>query len=208
MRQELRLRFGALGVPFLEIAWGMGRFLIAVLWAADTDRTAEMRREASMIPQRWETPAGISTGGAATDCSGRTGTSTASGENIRSILGASARYSGFPTRKARGCGVAVPRTSSQNLSRPSSFSGLISTRLYRSARHQERASLMSQAQSTSTPSLRMASARSSRFTGEASISNTRFFLISPGIGLDSGSVRKDNVMPASAASVRQDCLKL
>src|SRR5438128_1954427 len=85
------------------------------------------------------------------------------------VFGESARYSGLPTRNASCCGGVALRMSSQNLSRwPCSFSMLISTRLYRSARHQERASLISAAQSTSRPSLLIVSARSSRLLVEVS----------------------------------------
>src|ERR1700751_3341566 len=50
------------------------------------------------------------------------------------------------------------------------------TRSYRAARHQQRASLMSAAQSTSTPSFGMVSERRSRFMRELSTNKTRFFL--------------------------------
>ena len=42
--------------------------------------------------------------------------------------------------------------------------------------------MMSAAQSTSIPSLRMTSARSSRFAVEVSTRSTRFFLRAPGAG--------------------------
>ena len=96
--------------------------------------------------------------------------------NDSSAEGKSARYSGFPTRKASRCGGLAPRMSSQKLSRwPRPFSALINTRSYKSALQKERASPMSTAQSTSIPSFRITSARKSRFACEASIRRTRFF---------------------------------
>ncbi len=96
--------------------------------------------------------------------------------NPSSADGESARYSGFPTRKANRCGGLAPRMSSQKLSRwPRPLSALIKTRSYKSALQKERASPMSTAQSTSIPSFRMTSARKSRFACEASTRSTRFF---------------------------------
>ena len=74
-----------------------------------------------------------------------------------------ARYSGLPTRKAGAdCGVALRSHRPKLIAMAAPLSTLIRTRSYKSARHQERASAMSAAQSTSMPSLRMTSARNSR----------------------------------------------
>ncbi len=115
-----------------------------------------------------------------------------------SIIRKLARYSGLPTRNASCWGGVAPRMSSQNLSRcPRSFSVLMSTRLYRSARHQDRASPISAAQSTSMPSFRMTSARTSRLVDELSTRRTRFFLSGLGIGRESGNANHGMVMRSS-----------
>jgi hypothetical protein len=56
---------------------------------------------------------------------------------------------------------------------------------------------MSQAQSTSMPNLRMASARKSRLAVDVSTSSTRFFLVGRGSGVESGNAKEDVVMPIS-----------
>src|SRR5437016_2204302 len=177
---------------------GDGRFRIAIERAADADRTAEIRREASRIPQRRGGPPEISALGAVLISSWGAWPSLLWIDDPPFAFGESARYSGLPTRNASCCGGVALRMSSQNLSRwPCSFSMLISTRLYRSARHQERASLISAAQSTSMPSLLIVSARSSRLLGEVSTRRTRLFLTGPRIGFESGNASIRVVMQAS-----------
>lgn len=107
----------------------------------------------------------------------------------------------YQKRKLRG--VAL-RMSSQNLSRwPSSFPPLMRTKLYRSARHQERASLISAAQSTSMPSLRMISARKSRLVGDLSTRRTRFFLSRLRIGSERGDAKTGVVMRTPPSASKQ-----
>src|ERR1017187_166694 len=105
-----------------ESRGGAGRLRMALDRASETERTAEIRRQASRIPQRCEgvfdkvavsavftsfqTPGSLS--------------STGIGENwlrSESRLGAMARYSGLPTKNMTCCGGVALRMSSQNLSR-------------------------------------------------------------------------------------------
>ena len=89
---------------------------------------------------------------------------------------------GRPGRPTVAGGVAQ-RMSSQKLSRsPRPFSILTKTRSYNAALHHARASAMSAAQSTSTPSFLMTSARKSRLLVDVSTSRTRFFLSGPPFG--------------------------
>src|SRR5260370_34033797 len=161
---------------------GAGLSRLALERASDTDRTAEIRRQASRIPQRWGNPPEMSAESAALTSPQRAGSLSFWAGAASSALGEPAMYSGLPTRNASGCRGMAPRMSSQNLSRrPSSFSELMSTRLYRSARHQERASPISAAQSTSIPSLLLTSARKARLH-EGATRRTRFLLSGLGTG--------------------------
>lgn len=176
---------------------GVGRLRIAVARATETERTAEIRRDASIIPQ---VRAGARRAAVARSVRlwSMAPASTSSSAAVATMrFGDCARYSGWPTKNATCCGGLAACTSSQNLSRCREWSTLIRTRLYRSARHHDRASLMSQAQSTSVPSLRKASARNSRFAAHPSTSRTRFRLTGPGIGSDNVKDTSGVVMPIS-----------
>jgi hypothetical protein len=69
--------------------------------------------------------------------------------------------------------------------------------LYKSARHQQRASSTSAAQSTSMPSFLITSARKSRFVCEVSSRSTRFFLAEILSGVESGNAMTGVVTPSS-----------
>ena len=93
-----------------------------------------------------------------------------------------------PRRKQFSAEELALRRSVQNLSRLSiSPATLMSTRLYKSARHQQRASTTSAAQSTSMPSFRITSARRSRFVCEVSSRSTRFFFAGMPSGFGCGN---------------------
>src|SRR5215469_5642670 len=144
-----------------ESRGGAGRARIAWVRAMEAERTAEIRLEASKMPQRCvKSPR---SGEDATFKSPTTALSAFFTGVWLSALGESARYSGWPTRNANRCGGVALRTSSQNLSRwPCSSFILIKTRSYKAALHHMRASAISETQSTSTPNFLMTSARNSR----------------------------------------------
>ena len=93
---------------------GVGRLRIAIERATDTERTAEIFREAAMIPHCSIFPlsfAGLLSGRPSGNVSPSPAIAAGAG------LGAWAKYSGLPTKKANcGDGVAA-RTSSQNVYR-------------------------------------------------------------------------------------------
>src|SRR4051794_29996170 len=93
---------------------GVGRFRTAVVRATDTERAFEIRREASMIPQRTDELSEVLAGCAVGDSSDE---EMLSGETDPFAFGKLARYSGLPTRNTNCCGGVALRTSSQNLSR-------------------------------------------------------------------------------------------
>src|SRR5205807_7261188 len=96
-----------------------GLFRIAIERAADAVRTAEIRREASRIPQRRGGPPEISALGAALISSWGGMPPSFWTDDAPFVFGESARYSGLPTRNASCCGGVALRMSSQNLSRRS-----------------------------------------------------------------------------------------
>src|SRR5580698_63964 len=184
---------------------GKGRLRMAWVRALEAERTAEILRDASRMPHRWEKPPRSAESAALTSPE-KLWQFVSSVENSSSELGACARYPGFPTRKASCWGGVARRTSSQKRSRwPRPFSMLTRTRSYNAARHQERASAISAAMSTSMPSFRMTSARRSRFAFEVSISKTRFFLASPSGGMGAANCEMSTgvFMPAPTWAQRQ-----
>jgi hypothetical protein len=173
---------------------GAGRFRIALDRASDTDRTAEIRRQASRIPQRCAVRSkGLAASAAFTSLQSA-GSSSSCADCSGPELGEVARYSGLPTRNMICWGGVALRTSSQNRSRGAVFSALMSTRSYRSARHQQRASVMSAAQSTSTPSFRMVSERRSRLVRDVSTRSTRFFFEGAAVGFNTDQFRVGALM--------------
>src|SRR5260370_17950085 len=125
---------------------GAGLSRLALERASDTDRTAEIRRQASRIPQRWGNPPEMSAESAALTSPQRAGSLSFWAGAASSALGEPAMYSALPTRNASGRRGIPPPRSAHNLYRPpSSFSLLMSTTIYRAARPQERASPISAA---------------------------------------------------------------
>src|ERR1700677_3027046 len=172
---------------------GRGASRFARERASLTERTEEIRLHASRIPQRCEACCDVWASKAATISLLRR--SVSASVAAASECGATERYSGPPTKKAILCGGFALRISVQNLSRFSASPvELISTRLYKSARHQHRASSTSAAQSTSMPSLLITSARKSRLTCDVSNSSTRFFLARLLSADESGSATAGAVM--------------
>jgi len=106
-------------------------------------------------------------------------------------------------KKANRCGGVAQRLSSQKLSRsPRAFSILIKTRSYNAAFHHAQASL-SAAQSTSTPSFLMTSARKSRLLGDVSTSRTRSFLSGPPFGSGKADAKTDAVTKTPPLASKQ-----
>ena len=180
---------------------GAGLSCIAFVRAWDIERTAEIRRDASRIPHRCDTSPRRSAASAALMSSRAPASLLRRTSGTASAFGAAARYPGFPTKNEICCGGVALRMSSQNLSRsPNPLSISISTRRYRFARHQDRASLMSAAQSTSMPSFRMDSARKSRLLAEVSTRRTRFFFSLPGRASESANPSAGVLTPPPASS--------
>ena len=95
---------------------GAGLSRIACERAWDIERTEEILREASRIPQRCGRLAATTGGSIALTSSGRTESQLSVTEEAPLACGERARYSGSPTRKASCWGGVALRTSSQNLS--------------------------------------------------------------------------------------------
>src|SRR5690348_16642572 len=98
-----------------ESRGGKGRSRNARERASATERTAEIRRQASRMPQYFGTPFELRTESEAVASAGEAGMLAGMSELTECPSGEAARYSGLPTRNAVRCDGVAARMSSQNL---------------------------------------------------------------------------------------------